>query len=223
MRILVIEDDRQLAALLKKGLEARQYAVDAAHDGDTGFYLAGNGSYDLIVTDILLPGMNGTTLTRRLREEHVMTPVLMLTARDAVEEKVEGFTVGADDYLTKPFAFEELVARVGALVRRGAAPLPSRVLRVGDLELDTAAHEVRRDGTPISLGTREYAVLELLMRNAGRVLTRDELLTRVWGYTTDAYSNVVDTSIRRLRAAIDRDVNHSLIQTVRGVGYKISA
>lgn len=221
MRLLVIEDDRQLTPLLKKGLAARGYEVDVAHDGEMGSYLAESGAYDAIITDILLPGKNGTTLCRELRQRGVMTPVLMLTARDAVAEKVEGFAVGADDYLTKPFAFEELLARVGALVRRGTGFQPE-VLRVADLELDTAAHEVRRAGAVIPLGPREYGVLERLMRGPDRVIGREHLLAQVWGSNSDAYSNVVETSVRRLRSAIDRDGEQSLIQTVRGVGYKIT-
>ncbi len=220
--LLVIEDDQQLAALLKKGLQAEQHTVDVAHDGVSGYDLAASDAYDVIVTDILLPAKSGTTLTRELRAAGIATPIIMLTARDAIEEKVEGFTVGADDYLTKPFAFEELLVRVGALARRGRAPLPEETLRVADLEMDTAAHEVRRAGRPVSLGPREYGVLEMLMRHPGRVLSRERLLTAVWGYDSDAYSNVVETSIRRLRDAVDRGHDDPLIRNVRGAGYKIS-
>lgn len=222
MHVLVIEDDQQLATLLKKGLQAERYTVDLAADGATGHDLAATGAYDVIVTDILLPGKSGTTLTRDLRSAGVATPILMLTARDAVEEKVEGFQVGADDYLTKPFAFAELLARVAALARRSSLSLPQDVLKVADLELNIGAHEVRRGGRPVTLGPREYGVLEMLMRQPGRVVSRERLLTTVWGYNSDAYSNVVETSIRRLRDAVDRGHDHQLIQTVRGAGYRIA-
>jgi DNA-binding response OmpR family regulator len=222
MHVLVIEDDQQLATLLKKGLESERYTVDLAADGATGYDLAATGAYDVVVTDILLPGKNGTTLTRDLRSTGISTPILMLTARDSIEEKVEGFQVGADDYLTKPFAFAELLARVGALARRGSASLPEEILRVADLELDIGAHEVRRGGDQVPLGPREYGVLEMLMRQPGHVVSRERLLTGVWGYNSDAYSNVVETSIRRLRDAVDRDHGHPLIQTVRGAGYRIT-
>ncbi|MGH2449354.1 MAG: response regulator transcription factor [Chloroflexota bacterium] len=222
MRLLLIEDDQALTSLLRKGLASHGYQVDVAHDGETGRYLGQSGAYDAIVTDILLPEKNGTTVTRELRREGITTPILMLTARDAVEEKVEGFAAGADDYLTKPFAFEELLARIDAVVRRGGgAVVQSEVLRVDGLELDPAAREVRRDGQIIALGPREFAVLERLMRSRGRAVNREHLLIQVWGSHSDAYSNVVETSIRRLRAAIDRSDQNSLIQTVRGVGYKI--
>jgi two-component system, OmpR family, response regulator len=222
VHLLVIEDDRQLAALVKKGLEAERYTVDTAHDGVSGYDLAATGAYDVVITDILLPAKSGTTLTSQLRAAGISTPILMLTARDAIEEKVEGFRVGADDYLTKPFAFEELVARVEALARRGSATLALDVLQVADLQLDSAAHEVRRSGRVIPLGPREYGVLEMLMRHSGQVVSRERLLTGVWGYNSDAYSNVVETSIRRLRDAVDRGYDQPLIVTVRGAGYKVA-
>lgn len=220
MHLLVVEDDQQLAALLKKGFQAEQWVVDVAPDGDAGYRLAATGAYDVIVSDVLLPGKNGTTLTRDLRTAGVLTPILLLTARDAIEEKVEGFRVGADDYLTKPFAFEELLARVQALERRSRGQPTDSVVQVADLEIDTAAHEVRRGGVPIPLGPREYGVLEMLLRHRGQVISRERLLTSVWGYNSDAFSNVVETSVRRLRAAVD--VEHTLIQTVRGRGYKLT-
>lgn len=223
MNVLIIEDDQQLATLLKKGLQAEHYTVDLAFDGMYGYTLAATGAYDVILTDVLLPAKSGTTLTRELRAGGIATPILMLTARDAIEEKVEGFQVGADDYLTKPFAFEELLVRVAALARRGRVPLPDDVLCVADLELRTGAREVRRAGRLVSLGPREYGVLETLMRQQDRVVSRERLLTAVWGYESDAYSNVVETSIRRLRDAVDRDHDRPLIHTVRGAGYKISA
>ncbi|MGI8824503.1 MAG: response regulator transcription factor [Chloroflexota bacterium] len=222
MHVLVVEDDQQLAALLKKGLQAEHYTVDVAYDGAAGYDLGVTGAYDVIVTDILLPGKSGTRVTRELRAAGVATPILMLTARDAIEEKVEGFRVGADDYLTKPFAFEEFLVRVAALGRRGRVSLPEEVLRVADLELDTAGHEVRRAGHIVPLGPREYGVLEMLMRHYGRVVSRERLLTGVWGYDSDAYSNVVETSVRRLRNALDRGDDGALIHTVRGVGYKVA-
>lgn len=211
-----------MAALLKKGLEAERYTVDLAADGATGYDLAATAAYDVVITDILLPGKSGTTITRDLRNNGIATPILMLTARDAVEEKVEGFRVGADDYLTKPFAFAEFLARVAALARRSTLSLPQDVLQVADLELNLEAHEVRRGGQPVPLGPREYGVLEMLMRQPGRVVSRERLLTGVWGYNSDAYSNVVETSIRRLRNAVDRDHGHALIHTVRGAGYRIA-
>lgn len=222
MHVLVIEDDQQLATLLKRGLQAERYTVDLAADGATGYDLAATSAYDVVVTDILLPGKSGTTVTRDLRSAGISTPILMLTARDAIEEKVEGFQVGADDYLTKPFVFAEFLARVAALARRSSLSLPQAVLRVADLELNIDAHEVRRGGCQVPLGPREYGVLEMLMRQPGHVVSRERLLTGVWGYNSDAYSNVVETSIRRLRDAVDRDHGQPLIQTVRGAGYRIT-
>jgi two-component system OmpR family response regulator len=223
MRILVVEDAEKLARSLKRGLEAEGYAVDVVLDGLTARrrIIAREDAYDLVVLDVMLPGMDGFALCRELRTRGLATPILMLTARDTTTDKVTGLDSGADDYLVKPFAFEELVARIRTLLRRPGGARPVELV-VGDLVLEPAARRVTRAGETIELTTREFALLELLMRNAGTVLSRDTILDHVWDDAFDSFSNVVDVHVRNLRRKIDRG-GPSLIETVRGVGYVVRA
>ena len=222
MRILVIEDDADLAQFLRKGLEEERHTVEMAADGETGFMLAADDSYDLLIVDVMLPKVDGLALCRRLRERGNRCPILLLTARDSVEDKVAGLDAGADDYLTKPFAFTELVARIRALLRRGGPHIGSR-LKAHDLEMDPASRRVWRGGKEIALTSKEFSLLEFLLRNRDIVLTRTAILERVWGLNYDPMTNVVDVYIRSLRVKIDRDFAFPLIATVRGVGYKLEA
>jgi two-component system OmpR family response regulator len=224
MRIIVVEDAVKLALALKRGLEGEGYAVDTVHDGLTARrrILAREGQYDLLILDVMLPGLDGLTLCRDLRAKGVTVPVLMLTARDSTGDKVAGLDSGADDYLVKPFAFAELLARLRTLLRRPAQTLATE-LRVGDLALDPAARTVRRGDVPIELTTKEFSLLELFMRSPGEVLSRDTILDHAWDEDADAFSNIVDVYLRRLRKKIDRAGEPSLFQTVRGVGYGIRA
>ncbi|MDP9372420.1 MAG: response regulator transcription factor [Chloroflexota bacterium] len=222
MHILVVEDERRLAALLRRVLTEERHAVDLAYDGDAGLDLATSGTYDLVVLDRMLPGLDGLAICRRMRAEGVSTPVLMLTARGAVEDRVDGLNAGADDYLVKPFAMAELLARVAALLRHRDRGLDaSATLQVGDLTLDLLRHEARRAGRVIDLTAKEFALLEYLMRHPGQALTRTQITDQVWRYDLDALSNVVDIYIHYLRDKIDRGFPRPLIKTVRGVGYKI--
>jgi len=223
MRLLVVEDDARLAELLKRGLSEDSNIVDVVHNGDEGLDRAEENIYDAVILDVMLPGRNGFEIAARMREDGISTPILMLTARDALPDRLEGFRAGADDYLTKPFAFEELTARLRAIVRRGSVVANDQLLTVGDLVMDMRAHEVTRSGEPVELSPREYMLLEYLMRNPGQALTRTMILERVWDYTFEAVANVVDASIRRLRKAVDDGREVQLIHTVRGVGYKIKA
>lgn len=220
MRILVIEDDKDLAQFVRKGLQEERHAVDVAEDGEAGLELASSGGYDLMIVDVMLPKLDGLTFCRRVRGWGDHTPILLLTARDTVEDKVAGLDTGADDYLTKPFAFAELVARVRALIRRGGPP-PAGELKAADLVVDPAAHRVRRAGKEISLTNKEYALLEYLLRNRNRVLTRTAIIEHVWGLNYDPMTNIVDVHIRALRSKIDKDFSPPLIITVRGVGYML--
>ncbi len=220
MRILVVEDETQLAGILKRGLQEHGYATDTAGDGEDGLSLAETSEYDLIVLDVMLPGLSGLEVARTLRARRVSTPILMLTARDAVDDRVAGLDSGADDYLIKPFAFRELVARVRALLRRDDL-VKDPVLRVGDLEVDTVSREVRRDGRMIPLTSKEYAVLEYLARNPNRVLTRTQIAEHFWDYDFTAMSNVVDVYIRYLRRKLDDGHDPRLIHTIRGTGYQL--
>lgn len=221
MRVLVVEDEPRLADLIARRLRAERYEVDVAHDGPAGLDRGLTGAYDAIVLDRMLPGLDGVEVCRQIRAARVPTPVLMLTARRELEERVEGLDAGADDYLGKPFAFSELLARLRALTRRAEHPLLPRVLRVGDLSLDQGAHRVERGGREVELSPREFALLEYLMRNAGQVLTREQILERVWGYAAEPEGNVVDLYIHYLRKKLDAGRRGSLIQTVRGLGYTI--
>jgi two-component system copper resistance phosphate regulon response regulator CusR len=220
VRILVVEDDRKVGGFLQKGLREEQYAVDLARDGEEASDLASATDYDVIILDVMLPKKDGLVVCRELRESGVGTPILMLTALDAVEDKVAGLTGGADDYLTKPFSFEELLARVRALLRRGREPLPS-VLRAGDLLLDPARRRIERSGKAIALTGKEYALLEYLMRNAGRVVSESMILEHVWDMNYEGTSNVVNVYINYLRKKIDDPFPVKLIQTLRGQGYRL--
>lgn len=222
MRILVVEDAAKLARSLERGLEAEGYAVDVVFDGLTARrrLVAREEAYDLVVLDVMLPGLDGFTLCREVRARGVTVPILLLTAKDATTDKVTGLDSGADDYLVKPFAFEELLARMRTLLRRPARALPTELV-VGDVALDPAARKVRRGDDEIELTTREFSLLELLMRRAGQVLSRDAILDHVWDDDFDSFSNVVDVHVRNLRRKIDREGEPSLIETVRGVGYVV--
>src|ERR1700692_320059 len=219
MRILVIEDEQKAGLYLKKGLEESGYAVDVASDGATGLIQAQEEDYDVIVLDVMLPTMDGWTVLKTLRTSKA-TPVLFLTARDDVSDRVRGLELGGDDYLVKPFAFVELLARVRTLARRGP-PRESALIKVGDLEIDVNRRKVRREGKRIDLTPREFALLQLLARKQGEVLSRTQIASYVWDMNFDSDTNVVEVAIRRLRAKIDDDFSVKLIQTVRGVGYVI--
>jgi DNA-binding response OmpR family regulator len=216
MRVLIVEDNTRIASFLKKGLEEEGYSVVAAGDGDDGYRIASSQEFDAAIVDVMLPGKSGVDLVRDLREAGKALPILLLTALDRTENKIEGLDAGADDYLTKPFDFTELTARLRALLRRSSG-VATPVLRTGDLELDPAMHEVRRSGELISLTPKEYALLEYLLRNVNRPLSRATLMEHVWGIRFDPGTNVVDVFINSLRNKLDPE--RELIQTVRGVGY----
>jgi two-component system OmpR family response regulator len=220
MRVLVVEDEVRLALLLKRGLEEEGYAVDTSGDGAEALWHATETEYDAIVLDIMLPGMDGLEVTRRLRAERRWTPVLLLTARDAIDERVMGLDAGADDYLVKPFSFAELAARVRALVRRGRVERPT-VLEVGDLRLDPARRRAWRAEVELDLSPKEFALLELFLNHPGEVLTRTRILEHVWDFAYDPSSNVVDQYIGYLRRKIDRPFGRDDLETVRGAGYRL--
>lgn len=222
MRILLVEDDKKVASFIHKGLEEEGYAVDVAPDGEAGLFMGLDRVHDLIILDVMLPKKPGFQVLRELRQGSVATPVLLLTARDTVEDKVQGLDAGADDYLTKPFAFAELLARVRALLRRRAeARAPT--LQVADLVLDPATRSVTRGGQPITLTNREFALLEYLLRNPGRVLTRAMIADHVWDYNFDTGTNVIDVYVNYLRKKIDAGREPKLLHTVRGAGYVLKA
>jgi two-component system copper resistance phosphate regulon response regulator CusR len=220
MRILLVEDESKVAGFVKRGLVAERYAVDVAPDGKQGLEFARSFQYDLIILDLTLPELDGNTVLKRVRAADTEVPVLILTARDAVQDKVSNFEAGADDYLTKPFAFAELQVRVKALLRRGPVNRASTV-RLKDLELDRLSQQVKRGGKRIELTTKEYALLEYLMSNAGRVLSRNMIIEHVWDESFDGLTNVVDVYIRHLRKKVDDPFEAKLIHTVRGVGYAV--
>lgn len=222
MRILIVEDDRRLSGIIKRGLLEEGYAVDTAYDGEEGEYLAEDTAYDLIILDIMLPKKDGIEICEKLRLKKINTSILMLTARDTVEDRVKGLDAGADDYLVKPFAFSELVARVRALLRRDGLSKSPR-LQVGDLTMDTLTREVWRGERRIELTNKEYVILEYFMRHPNMVITRTMLVDHAWDYEFDAMSNLIDVYIRRLRQKIDEGNQGSLIQTVRGAGYRLRA
>lgn len=220
MKILIVEDDHLIANSIKRGLEQEKYVVDVAYDGNEGYDLAGSGEYDVIILDLMLPGMDGITICKKLRKDKIKSGILMLTARGQLEDKVMGLDNGADDYLSKPFAFEELLARIKAIARRPATPLKN-ILRVGDLSLDTNTFEVKRSDKKIRLSAKEYALLECLMRHPGQVLNKEQLIERVWSYESNILPNTVEVYIRNLRQKIDEGHRVKLIKTRRGFGYKI--
>ncbi len=222
MRILVVEDEHRIANNIKKGLEQERYAVDVAYDGTSGFDLASSEEYDLVILDLMLPGMDGMAICRELRKQKIHTPILILTAKGQTEDKVSGLDAGADDYLTKPFSFTELLARIRAITRRPKNALDT-ILKVEGLELDTLEYTVRRDGNAITLSNKEFTLLEYLMRNAGKILTKNQIINHVWDYDADILPNTVEVYIRNLRSKIDLPFSGEppIIHTVRGFGYKI--
>jgi heavy metal response regulator len=220
VRILVVEDEKKVASFIKKGLEEEYYSVDTAFDGKEGFRLALNEEYDLIILDVMLPYKDGFTLLKELRSENVQTPVLFLTAKSSLTDKIEGLNTGADDYLTKPFSFEELVARVRALLRRISVSKTTD-LKAGDLILDTQSHKVIRNGNEITLTPKEYAILEYLIRNKNKIISRTILTEHVYDYHFDTDTNVIDVYINKLRNKIDKGFDKQLLNTVRGIGYMI--
>ena len=219
MKLLIVEDDRETAAYLLKGLRESGYSVDPAANGREGLFMASSGGYDAIVLDRMLPGIDGLALLGALRAAEIGTPALILSALGSVDDRVKGLRAGGDDYLVKPFAFSELLARIEALLRRGAAAPAATTLRVADLELDLLTRTVRRGGKPVELLPREFRLLEYLMRNAGHVVTRTMLLEHVWDYHFDPQTNVVDVHVSRLRQKIDKSFDRPLLHTVRGAGY----
>ncbi len=223
MHVLLVEDERRLVTLLHRVLTEEMHTVDAAYDGQSGFEMALDGTYDLVILDLMLPLLDGMAVCRKLRAEHVQTPILMLTARESVQDRVAGLRAGADDYLVKPFAMQELLARADALFRRSSGQANREILRVGDISLDVAQRIVRRGDREIELTAKEFTLLEYLMRHPGQVLSRAQILDNVWGYDAEAVSNVVDIYIHYLRDKIDRGKAASLIKTVRGIGYRICA
>lgn len=218
MRILIVEDDKKLAGYLKKGLIEEQYAVDVFHDGISGVFWAKELEYDLIILDIMLPGKDGMAVCREIRAKGIITPIIMLTAKDTIEDKIQGLDIGADDYLAKPFSFGELLARIRALLRR-SQKYKSPTLQVADLELDPVSHKVIRAGKEITLTGKEYALLEYLMRNKERVVTETNIIDHVWDMQSEPFTNVVSVYIHYLRNKIDKGFEKKLIHTVRTIGY----
>ncbi len=219
MRILVVEDDKKIAAFLGKGLREAGFSVDVCHDGLDGLSLALTEPYEAAVIDIMLPGLDGLSLIEKIRDRGIQIPVLILSARQSVDDRIEGLQRGGDDYMIKPFSFNELLARIQALLRRGQKNTEPAVLTVGELQLDPLQREVRRCGEKIELPAKEYALLELLMRNPGRVLAKTSILERIYDYNFDPQTNVVDVLVCRLRNRIDKVYRNKLIHTVRGMGY----
>jgi two-component system OmpR family response regulator len=220
LRILLVEDEVKMARAIRRGLEREGYAVDVSSDGDDALYRATEGEYDALVLDVMLPERDGFSVCRELRERGRWTPILILTARDAVEDRIRGLDAGADDYLVKPFAFGELLARVRAMIRRGASERPASIV-VGDVELDPATHAVRRGGAAVDLTPKEFALLEFLMRHAGEVVTRPRILEHVWDMNFDGFSNVVDVYVSYVRRKLEMPFDRPFIRTVRGVGYMV--
>lgn len=218
MRLLLVEDEKDLAMIIKQGLEEEGYIVETAHDGEEGLYMAENLSADAIILDIMLPVMDGLTILNTIRKKGITTPVLLLTARDAIVDKIKGLDTGADDYLTKPFAFAELLARVRSLLRRKST-VKEALIQIDDLEINTASHDVKRGGKVINLSAREYALLEYLVYNKNNVVSRTDIVDHIYHEETDMDSNVVDVYINYLRNKIDKDSQNKLIHTVRGAGY----
>ena len=218
MRILIVEDEKKVAAFIKKGLEEETYAVDIANDGEEGPYLGEQNQYDLVILDLMLPKINGLDILSSLRAKNIETPILLLTAKDSVEDKVKGLNLGADDYLTKPFAFSELLARIRVLLRRGKAEAKT-TLEIAELTLNLVSHKVRRGNEEIELTGKEYSLLEYFMRNQEKVLTRTMIAEHVWDYNFDTFTNVIDVYVNHLRKKIDKNFSTKLLHTLRGVGY----
>jgi DNA-binding response OmpR family regulator len=221
MRCLLVEDEIKVADFVSRGLRSERFAVDIANDGDAGWNLASQFEYDLIILDLMLPGMSGSEVLQRLRKQNTRTPVIILSARDATSDKVQQFETGADDYLTKPFAFAELLVRIKALLRRGPIN-QSSTLRVADLELDRLSQQVKRAGKRIDLTSKEYALLEYLLSHPGRVLSRTMIVEHVWDQSFQGLTNIVDVYVRHLRSKVDEGHSRKLIRTVRGAGYCLS-
>ena len=223
MKVLLVEDDRSISRFITKGLKEMHYAVDAAFDGEEGLHLALSRPYDMIILDIMLPGIDGWEVLESMRKEKVQTPVIILTAKDEKEDVVKGLELGADDYLVKPFSFAELLSRIKAILRRGRPDTDLSIITVGDLTLDLISRTVRRNEKNIELSGKEFMLLEYLMRNGGQILTRTMILERVWGYNFDTGSNIIDVHINHLRNKIDRDREPKLIHTIKGVGYVLKS
>jgi len=217
-KLLVVEDEKKVASFIKRGLEEEEFQVDVANDGEEGLFMAENNNYELILMDLMLPKMDGLSVVRTLREKDIKTPVLCLTAKDTVDDIVSGLDSGSDDYLTKPFAFAELLARVRALLRRGSQDRGAELV-FADLRLDPVTHKVWRSDKDIDLTAKEYALLEYFMRNPNQTLTRTMIAEQVWDYTFDSFTNIIDVYVNYLRKKVDRDVEVKLIHTVRGIGY----
>jgi DNA-binding response OmpR family regulator len=220
VKVLIVEDEKKIASFVRKGLEAQGFVVEVSGNGDDGFALAVSQPYDAVILDIMLPGKDGLSILRNLRERKMPMPVILLTARSELNERLEGLNLGADDYLTKPFHIEELIARLHAVVRRAVGASQS-ILAVENLKMNLLTREVTRRGRTIELTTREFSLLEHLMRSPGRVLTRVEICERVWDYSFDPGTNLVDVYVQRLRKKVDGDFPAKLIETIRGVGYRI--
>jgi len=220
MRILIIEDEKKVASFIKKGLEEEYFAADIAYDGREGLKFATSEEYDVIIMDVMLPYMDGFTLVKEIRKQNILTPVLMLTVKDSIKDRVEGLDSGADDYLTKPFAFEELIARLRALLRRNESSKTSKLI-AGDLVIDLLSHKITRNVRDIILTPKEYAILEYLMRNRDKVVSRTKLIEHVYDYHFDTETNIIDVYINKLRSKIDGPEEKPLINTIRGVGYML--
>lgn len=218
MRILIVEDEKKTADYLKKGLTEHGFTVDVASEGEDGLHLARSEAFDLIVLDVMLPGLSGWSIIKELRSEGIETPIIFLSARDAVHDRVHGLELGADDYLVKPFAFSELLARIRIILRRHPLQQPE-LMRIGNLELDMNRHRARRDGSSLDLTAKEFQLLSLLLRRKGEVMTRTAISEQVWGINFDSDTNIVDVAIRRLRKKVDDPFPQKLIHTIRGVGY----
>jgi len=219
MRILVVEDDKKIASFVKKGMEAAGFAVDHAPDGEEGLHLALTESYDAAIIDLMLPKLDGLTLIENIRKDRINTPIIILSAKGSIDDRVRGLQTGSDDYLTKPFAFSELLARVQALIRRSTGTSEPTTLSLGDLTMDLLAREIYRGGEKIELQPKEFSLLEYLMRNAGKVVSKTMIMEHVWDYHFDPQTNVVEARVSRLRDKIDKGFGDKLIHTVRGVGY----
>jgi two-component system OmpR family response regulator len=223
MRLLVVEDDKKIASFVSRGLKEAGYVVDMVERGDDAFQLALHNHYDVAIVDLMLPGLDGLSLIERWRAQKIKMPVIILSAKRSVDDRVKGLQVGGDDYMTKPFAFSELLARIQALVRRSTAMNEPTTLTYGDLTLDLLSREVTRGGRKIELQAREFALLEYLLRNAGRVVSKTMILEHVWDYNFDPKTNVIDVLVSRLRSKVDRDFDPKLIHTMRGFGYVLKA